>query len=371
MERMMSTPSSAAAPRDVLISVQALRFLAAAMVLFGHLQDTLRRGRIKGAEAVSDPTFMPWHSGVDIFFVVSGFIMFFMSASAFGKPGAPGAFLSRRVIRVVPLYWFFTTLMIAVILALPGKVVHDDLDMPHLLATYFFVPWPNADGAIQPLLSVGWTLNYEMLFYALFAASMLLPLRAGMTVLISAFAALVIAGWTLPLEGPVEAWTRPIILEFLFGIAIAALYRKGVSLSRGARLALVAAGVGLLIAGEASGLRGEVDRFLLWGMPAALIAAGFILGSDFPATRFNAAIKLGGDASYSLYLSHLFTLRAIGLAWPLTGISNGWAFIVVAGIGSIVAAVLVYLLLEKPMLAILRRFSLPARPRPAARLHNA
>lgn len=370
MERVIHADETVQ-PRDILISVQALRFLAAAMVLFGHLQDTLRRGRIKGAEAVSDPTFMPWHSGVDIFFVVSGFIMFFMSAAAFGQPGAPGAFLSRRVIRVVPLYWFFTTLMITVILALPGKVVHDDLDAAHLLATYFFVPWPNADGAIQPLLSVGWTLNYEMLFYAVFAASMLLPLRAGMSVIVAAFAALVIAGWTLPLEGPIEAWTRPIILEFLFGIAIAALYRRGVRLGFVARLGLVGAGVALLIAGEASGLRGEIDRVLLWGVPAALIAAGFILGSDFPATRLNEAIRLGGDASYSLYLSHLFTLRAIGLAWPFTGISNGWAFVVVAGAGSILAAVLVYLLLEKPMLSVLRRFVLSSRPRSPARLHNA
>jgi len=367
----MIAPAPAAASRDILISVQALRFLAAAMVLLGHLQDSLRRGRIKGAEAVSDPTMIPWHSGVDIFFIVSGFIMFFMSAAHFGKPGAPGMFLQRRAIRVIPLYWLFTSLMIAVIFALPGKVVHDDLDAPHLLATYFFVPWPNADGAVQPLLSVGWTLNFEMLFYAVFAVSMLLPLRAGMIALVTAFGAMVAAGWLLPLPEPFATWTKPLILEFLFGISLAAIYMRGIRLSVALRLGLVALGVALLIAGEAAGLRGEVGRWLLWGVPSALIAAGFILGPDFALTRFTEVLRLGGDASYSLYLSHLFSLRAIGLVWPFLGIKNGWAFIVVAGMGSIIAAVLVYLLIEKPMLRLLRSFGSGERPRAPPRLHNA
>lgn len=365
------TTAAAKPSGDILVSVQALRFLAAAMVLLGHLQDSLRRGRIKGAEAVSDPTMIPWHAGVDIFFVVSGFIMFFMSAAHFGSPGAPGQFLRRRAIRVIPLYWLFTSLMIAVILALPGKVVHDDLDAPHLMATYFFIPWPNADGAVQPLLSVGWTLNFEMLFYALFAAAMLLPLRAGMIALATAFGGLVIVGWALSLPEPFATWTKPLILEFLFGIGIAALYMKGVRLPVLARLGLVAAGAALLIAGEAAGLRGEVGRWLLWGAPSALIAAGFIFGGDFPSSGFTGALRLGGDASYSLYLSHLFSLRAIGLAWPVLGISNGWAFIAVAGTGSIVAAVLVYLLVEKPMLRALRGSGRAARSRPSPRLHNA
>lgn len=367
----MTGPSTKPDTRDILISVQALRFLAAAMVLLGHLQDSLRRGRIKGAEAVSDPSFIPWHSGVDIFFVVSGFIMFFMSASLFGRPGAPGEFLQRRAIRVIPLYWLFTSLMIAVIFALPGKVVHDDLDLPHLLATYFFVPWPNSTGAVQPLLSVGWTLNFEMLFYVLFAASMLLPVRAGMIALVSAFVALVTAGWVLPLPEPLATWTKPIVFEFLFGIAIAALYMKGIRLSGALRLSLVAAGLILLIAGEVAGLRGDVGRWLLWGVPAALIAGGFILGPDFAATRFTQAIRLGGDASYSLYLSHLFSLRAIGLVWPMTGVTNGWAFIVVAGAGSIIAAIAIYLLIERPMLRLLRTLGGGRRTRAAPSLHSA
>ncbi len=367
----MTIAATAKPSHDILISVQALRFLAAAMVLLGHLQDSLRRGRIKGAEAVSDPTMIPWHSGVDIFFIVSGFIMFFMSAAHFGKPGAPGQFLERRAIRVIPLYWLFTSLMIAVIFALPGKVVHDDLDAPHLLATYFFIPWPNADGAVQPLLSVGWTLNFEMLFYAVFAAAMFLPLRAGLIALISTFGVFVIAGWALPLPEPFATWTKPLILEFLFGISLAALYMSGIRLGAVARLCLVALGVALLIVGEAAGLRGEVGRWLLWGVPSAFIAAGFILGPDFATTRLTEALRLGGDASYSLYLSHLFSLRAIGLVWPLLGITNGWAFIAVAGTGSIIAAVLVYLLIEKPMLRLLRSFGGVGRKRAAPRLHNA
>jgi peptidoglycan/LPS O-acetylase OafA/YrhL len=200
---------------------------------------------------------------------------------------------------------------------------------------------------------------------------MLLPLRAGMIALVSAFAALVLAGWLLPLPEPFATWTKPIILEFLFGIGLAALYLSGVRLSGFVRLGLVAAGVALMMAGEAAGLRGEVGRWLLWGVPAALIAAGFILGPDFAVTRFTQALRLGGDASYSLYLSHLFSLRAIGLVWPMLGVTNGWAFIAVAGAGSIIAAVLIYLLVEKPMLRLLRTLGGAGRPRAAPRLHNA
>lgn len=367
-----ATDAAKRSGQSTLVSVQALRFIAAAMVLIGHLEDSLRRGRIEGTDAVVDPTMISWHAGVDIFFIVSGFIMYLTSIDAFGEKDSPQRFLQRRIVRVVPLYWFFTSLMIAVILLMPGKVVHDDLDPGHLIGSYFFIPWPRADGDVQPLLSVGWTLNFEMLFYLAFALALMLPRRAGLTALVGGFIALVLIGQTFPLSWPLGTWCQPIILEFLFGIGIAHLYVRGVRFNGAVRLALIAAGFGLLSLGNVLELKGVVGRWLLWGGPSVLIAAGFILGNDWKAGWLTRALKLGGDASYSLYLSHLFSLRGFGLLWAALGFTSGWGFVAAASVVAIAASIVVYLLIEKPLLSWLRRYlDRPSRPVPRPSLERA
>nr|QQZ51582.1 acyltransferase [Phenylobacterium glaciei] len=168
-----------------LANLQVARFLAAIMVLVHHLELELATPRLNSP--FRDPVGIEWSIGVDVFFMVSGFIMYLLSRQRFAEPGYAAEFLRRRLVRVVPLYWLFTGLMIASILASPGAVNHADLSAGRVLGSYLFFPWPRAGGDIYPILGLGWTLNYEIEFYLAFTLALCLPLRRGLTGLVGAF----------------------------------------------------------------------------------------------------------------------------------------------------------------------------------------
>src|SRR5690606_35064881 len=105
----------------------------------------------------------PGDFGVDLFFVISGFIMVHVSRNQFARPGAPLDFVRRRLVRIVPLYWTMTTLMVAVVLLLPQSVDTATADPRQWIASYLFIPFERAsDGMMRPVLGLGWSLNYEM-----------------------------------------------------------------------------------------------------------------------------------------------------------------------------------------------------------------
>jgi exopolysaccharide production protein ExoZ len=178
----------------VLLSVQVLRAVAALLVLASHVgHDLTRRLGFEGY-----PPLQFGAGGVDVFFVISGFIMVWSSRGLFGQPGAAGTFMARRLVRIVPLDWATTLLFLAGILIHP-PMAHRGVDPPHLVASLLFLPWPDQDGEHSPFYGIGWTLNYEMFFYVAFA--LLLPLaarpRAAVLALSLAFAALAVAGLLL------------------------------------------------------------------------------------------------------------------------------------------------------------------------------
>lgn len=166
---------TASTSKDSLHSLQSLRSIAAIMVVAFHSYVHLdARGIIAGIPAIVDAG----RAGVDIFFVISGFIMVYISQDNFGRPGAPADFLIRRIIRVLPVYWLYTFLIASILFVAPhlfsqGK----SFDLNHLMASLLFIPWENSIGDIKPVLNVGWTLNFEMYFYCLFAITLLLGKR--------------------------------------------------------------------------------------------------------------------------------------------------------------------------------------------------
>lgn len=343
--------------RPTLRGVQALRFLAAAMVLVGHVQDALGRGRIAGLAPLADPTGLPWHAGVDVFFVISGFVMCHVAADAFGRPGAAVEFLRRRLVRVAPLYWVFTGLAVATALGLPGRVEHDEVALGHVAASLAFLPWRAPSGLVVPPLSVGWTLNFEMLFYAVFAVGLLFRRTVGLPVIVAILAVLALPRLVAPEAIGVQVgfWGFRITFEFLYGIALARLFAAGLRLGGLARLGLAVAAVAALVAGKAAGFDGFHDRWIFWGVPAAMIVAAVVLGPDLPQGRWSRLLVLGGDASYALYLSHLFTLRGLGLVWSAARLGSVGGYVATAVVASVGVAVVVHLGFEKPLLARLRR----------------
>lgn len=194
-------------PSDTTVrieSLQWLRALAAMMVLIGHVLEEAAHYRGIGAGAAA----LPWTRGVDVFFVISGVVIALAGQRHAGSTSGAGAFLVRRVIRVVPLYWMFTTLMVAALVVAPGGVKETELDPGQIAASYLFLPYERHDGRIAPVLSLGWTLNYEMFFYLLAAVALAWRWPRAAGILTGLLLALALAGWLFaPETTAARFWT--------------------------------------------------------------------------------------------------------------------------------------------------------------------
>jgi exopolysaccharide production protein ExoZ len=335
-----------------LIPIQLLRALAALAVAILHgqyetglLADAVGRG-------FQPSRILPWEAGVDVFFVISGFVMVYASRRLFGRPEARRVFLSRRIARVVPLYWLTTTLYLALALMAPGSV-KGMAEPGYVLASYAFVPVARADGAVEPLYSLGWTLNYEMAFYVLFALALGLSRRWAVGAVAAMLAGLVLLAAVLAAPLPFAFWGNSIVLEFGIGMAIGLLRVEGVVLGPAARLVLGAIGLALfaLVAAQAPGL----PRALLFGVPAGCLVAACGLGREHVLADETVAVRLGavlGDASYALYLIHPFVIRGMRRTVEMAGLGPSlppWLFLGVALLAAILASIAVFRLIERPL----------------------
>jgi peptidoglycan/LPS O-acetylase OafA/YrhL len=341
--------------RQVLGNVQILRFIAAGSVLLGHTISVM----------VPQPTpvsRVPWGGGVEVFFMISGFIMTWLTSGRFGAQGAPGRFLLRRAIRIAPPYWFFTTVMVAAKMLASAHVRKTVLAPAQLLASYAFVPWPRiADGSLNPVLSQGWTLNYEAFFYVAFAAA--LCLRRGLAALAAAFVVLAAFHGAVPASLFVlRFYTSPIILEFLAGIALATVYLRGFRLPLWGSLACALAAPIAYVLLFAVGHAFSYDRTVVVGIPATLLGASLMLAPEPAAQgRVRRLLQMGGDASYTLYLSHTFVVNAVAVAWLRLAPAHPWPGVAVAVAAAVAFALLFYRLVERPVTdALHRRFRLRA-----------
>lgn len=320
-----------------LEGLQTLRAVAALMVLVGHV--IAEAEHYSGRDLPGD--LVPWTRGVDLFFVISGFIV---TRSAGRFAGHPAGFLKRRLMRVVPLYYLFTTLMVAALLLVPGGAKDTVLEPGQIISSYLFVPFERHDGRIAPVLSLGWTLNYEIFFYLVMA--MALVFRRPYLMLFAVLIGLSLLGLGRPDSAALVFYTNPLILEFLFGVTLALVaeradWRRSVWLAG----AGVAGGFALLCVLDQSGL----PRFVAAGLPAALMVGGATLVC--PVRRM--PLQLLGDASYALYLSHRFVLRLLTLvALPLLGQTGiGLAVYVALCISACLGmSVLVHLSIERPLM---------------------
>jgi exopolysaccharide production protein ExoZ len=351
-------PRTPSVPKLVLL--QVLRALAALSVAMLHAQHDAAAVAARGGRGFAPLDAFPWAAGVDVFFVISGFIMVHASGRLFGTPEGRRVFLARRVARIVPIYWAVTTAYLAVAFLAPALLNAAFVDWDLVLASYLFIPVTRPDGLVQPLVGLGWTLNYEMFFYALFAFAVAWPRRIAVLGLGAGVVGLVLLGRLLhPLPQPFGFWTAPVMLEFVYGMALALLHGRGLRLPGPTRTLLAAAAVLLLVVGEASYREEALAwRHLLYGVPAALLVAAVAFGRERATegrlARLGAAV---GDASYALYLVHPFVIRAGREAVLRSGLAPAigpWAFVALALAGAVVASLLVYRFFERPLTAALR-----------------
>jgi exopolysaccharide production protein ExoZ len=326
---------------DTFESVQALRGIAALLVVVFHAG--LRVD-------LTEMTFRIGNSGVDIFFVISGFVMWTVTAR---RPTRPGVFLRHRFIRLVPLYWIFTLVTLAGWLIVPSAFPHMHPTRDHYLLSLAFIPHVSPDdGLIMPVLGQGWTLNFEMFFYILFAAVLTLPRSRRFATIGLILLALPVVGLLVRTPAvPVTSLLSPLLAEFLGGVVIARLVIGGVRVDPIWTLICVATGfVLLLCAAPAPG--DDAARLLQYGVPAFLIVGGTVAAELNGSVRIGAVPRWLGDASYSIYLSHTFVISALGKIWPKW--PPEWVFLATATVCAAVVGCAVYLLIERPMLALMR-----------------
>lgn len=177
----------------------------------------------------------------------------------------------------MPLYWLLTTVLIGLMLLLPGLFSGSHLDPVHAMASYLLIPYSDSQDIIRPLLVPGWTLTFEMLFYAIFAALLSLRVERIVPALALVFACYIAAvEWLVP-ENRVLTWlANPVVFEFVFGCFVARLYLQ--VRSRPAWLPhLLAAAAILLFSGSILFDVGWMGRTLIWGVPAMLLVAAAAL----------------------------------------------------------------------------------------------
>jgi exopolysaccharide production protein ExoZ len=335
--------------QPIVQNAQVLRFFAALSVLVGHAQhEAIDLGT--GLRTIWQP--IPWRFGVDIFFVISGFVMYHTASSRFGKAGAARDYLLRRIIRIVPTYWFFTVLALAAA-AVFGRVMNTShWRVSDIIASFAFIPWRQADGQVTPILNLGWTLNYEMFFYVAFALALTLPRRSGLLAIFAAFIALAAFYPIVPSQWfALKFWSNPIIVEFLFGIVIALVSERGGRIRPPIALLCVIAALAL-----SAQFPQEPDlRWLFWGLPAAMIGASAILLPQPSQGRCLSLLSMAGGASYALYLSHPFTVNLVGLVWRAL-FADRWpvGYLITVILTAIGVSFIFYLLVERPLTAFLK-----------------
>ena len=334
---------TAPAPRKVgeLASIQHLRGLAALSVAAYHALQWRGGGFDVG------------RAGVDVFFVISGVVMF---TSTVGRGLSPLAFLRRRAIRVVPPYWIATLVTAATAWLFPAFLPQVLRGTSHLLLSLAFIPHFDPMGRPFPTLPAGWSLDYEAMFYLAFAAALMTP-ESGRARLISVAMLVAVAIGLLAKDPVYQLGANPMLFQFVVGVWLGVAVARRALPSRTAGVAMIVAAFALWGLVEGAGLFKEFWRPFQWGAPAALLVGGALSIERHGGWPRLPWLTRLGDASYSLYLWHPAAIAAVA---HVVG-EQSPAFFPLALAAAVAAGLASYAVIERPILAALR-----ARPRSAA-----
>lgn len=340
-----------------LLGIEALRGMASTAVILYHASRHVNQAYGTPGLAAA---LHPGHAGVDLFFVLSGFIILFVHRRDIDRPDRLAHYAGRRFNRVLPLYW--VALGITVLMSAAGSHGLPSLDQLAWSATLLPVKQ-------EPVLGIAWTLKYEIVFYAVFAV-LILSRRAGLAALAVWFAASMATAAGTGVTALPSELASGYCLEFFMGMGAALLVQRGIPSRAGAPwpLLLAAAGVlGLAAAGvlEVAGTlgAGDLPRFA-YGIPAALLIAGAATAERAGQVSVPGWLQVLGGASYSLYL---FQFVFIGAMWQVSlraGLDRmlpPWGMFALLAAAALIGGVLVAQLVERPLLRLVR-----GAPRPAA-----
>ncbi|MEL6323741.1 MAG: acyltransferase [Pseudomonadota bacterium] len=343
-----------------LVQLQALRAYAAVIVALVHILHDL--DQTTGTHYFYTTPF-DLKSGVDLFFVLSGFIIVYVSAPFMGEVSYRPRFLFRRLTRIAPAYWLYTSLMAIIVLGLPQLAPNTTTSPIHMISSYLFLPWPAPDGALGPILGVGWTLLYEMMFYLVFSLMIGLRLWRAIAATGAVFLSLIALRFSFGTSLPfyLDYWSNPIILEFLAGAVIGGLFvssNRRFSWPLGAGL-ITLAFAWLVGVHQIDALK-ALPRVIALGVPSAAIVFAMTMAAErlpMGLSQPRWLVRIG-DSSYSLYLSHFFAIGAGVFILEKSGVLAllpAWAWITPLLGLCIAVGLLSYYLFEKPLMDAARR----------------
>jgi exopolysaccharide production protein ExoZ len=337
----------------MLIHIQILRFFAALAVVAFHAWGIAPDGFKVPESAIAFALSHGGH-GVDLFFVISGFIIFYATHSA---KMTPAEFLRRRIERIVPLYFFVIVAVTTLAMTLPATFGTPDWYTPrHILKSLAFIAFTDGE---MPVVYLGWSLEYEMYFY-LVAALLMALTRDVWRNIVMLFSALAVIGQIPGVDGALGNYaffTDPMILEFVLGVIVGSAFvnrRVGWPMAVSAACAIAA-----LLATD------PANRVMLSGVPSACLvaAAAFVSRKRVDPSWPELALARLGDASYSIYLAQVQTvsLASTAIAVLIPAIPPLLLVIVTSGI-VVALGLLLNIVVERPLLRLCRRLG---GPRPA------
>ena len=329
------------------------------LVVFNHaalLALEVGRGTGDAAWGLNEPLANLGGIGVDVFFVISGFVMT-LSARSFQGPGGAAEFAALRFVRIAPLFYFFCAVQAGNLL-----MAGVDIGRNSVLNSIFFIPFFDKDQYSWPIHFLGWSLAFETLFYVVVAALIALGRSAEASAILLPLMVLPLIGFAVG-DGRAfqDMFLNPIMWEFALGVIAFMLWERGtlrrirpwllplVALAFGILVLAAARGEGFFGAGGTVAGESSLARVVLWGLPAFGLMCLALGVEKIHAGRIATPFRMIGDASYSIYLSHLFVVEAARQfteRWPLTPAMAFWATFVL----SAVVGWVVYRFLEDPML---------------------
>ncbi|NNE56644.1 MAG: acyltransferase [Hellea sp.] len=355
-----------------LHSIQAMRGVAALLVVFFHTSSLFRLSGGPRSEAIGH-FWERGFAGVDMFFVISGFIMVYVTGEM--KPSLASAwqFFKARITRIYPLWWVYALLMMGYFFVTYQQPAAPDVAtgkgvLPHVLKSLFLIPQE-----AEPVLGLGWTLIHEMQFYILFALGLLLP-RKLLPFWLLLWAAIITGAATLGAQ-PMHAnnypqlFISPLNFEFILG-AFAGLWLTRDN-GRASGLFLWV-GAGLFVAAMMIHLPGKASvfnwqRVAAYGVPSAMMILGAVWLERQGRLSVPKFLTRLGDWSYSLYLAHFLVLLALRRIWQSAdgalpealkfgsaGMVDNLAFATIGTTLSIITAAISYHVIERPSLKLLR-----------------
>ncbi|HIE9840120.1 TPA: acyltransferase family protein [Klebsiella quasipneumoniae subsp. quasipneumoniae] len=324
--------------KNELNQIQWLRAIAAILVVITHFTGKAYSVKLLEHEFSSGAI------GVDIFFIISGFIMMYVSDF---KKQYPVKFLLNRFIRILPVHYFFLLILIVIFLIKPD-VINSSVSKTYVWESFLLVPALRNDA--EYLNPVIWTLCYEMMFYFIFAVSLNLNnLNRSAVATTLVITAIVFGGFLYKGESIyISAATDSISLEFCYGMLLYILYKNG-CLSFHWLLPLMLSVI-LYFALQQT----DFYRFIKLGIPSVLIFVSFLNMKNSKVAFLNFL----GKISYEIYICHIMVISASYLILNRIGVSNILAYAILTSFLILISAYLINVFISNKALSLKKKLGL-------------